>query len=229
MKYSDIKLSVEEICDGRTFADALHDRWIKRIRDDISMDFVGSGFNGYYFLYKEATVKDGSVIGTTENQGKYALPSDFIDDLKVFYDTVYVPKASSTNLDIIRTVGSLGTPAWFRMAGVEFQFIPWPDTAGKEIKLVYNGMPDPINEPTAEDYFMKRFPDLHIFGMGKYAAASLGRTDIADWCEKHLDAEKQKLQLHNRRHWLKAAKMRFQNWDEYEEYRDIFFPQFKET
>jgi len=225
MKYSDIKESVEEKCDGRTFSTTKHDRWIKRVRTKVAMDFIISGFNGLYFLYKEATVKDGSVLG----QGKYAQPDDFVDDLHVFYDGLSIDKSPRESLEVIHEPGETGTPQWWRMAGVEFELIPWPDAAGKEIKLVYNGMPDVISNDNDEDYFMKRFPDLHIFGMAKEAAQSIGQMAYATEYGTEFDNERTALRLHNVRHWLKAAKMRFQNWDEYEEYKRSFFPQFVET
>jgi hypothetical protein len=226
MKYSDIRASVEEKCDGRTFSAEKHGRWIKNVRTKVAMDFITAGFNGLYFLYKEATVKDGSVA----LQGKYALPDDFIDDLTVFYDSLVIDKSPRSSLDIIHEVDETGTPQWWRMAGVEFELKPWPDTAGKEIKLVYNGMPDVITDDEEEDYFMKRFPDLHIFGMAKDAAQSIGQMAYSKEYRTIFDDERNALRLHNIRHWLKAAKMRFQNWDEYEsDFKVHFFPQFQET
>jgi len=225
MKYSDIKISVEEKCDGRTFSAAKHDRWIKNVRTKIAMDFIVAGFHGLYFLYKEATVKDGSIA----LQGKYALPDDFIDDLNVFYDSLAIDKSPRASLDVIHAVNETGTPQWWRMAGAEFELKPWPDTAGKEIKLVYNGLPDVISTDNDEDYFMKRFPDIHIFGMAKDAAQSIGQLGYAKEYKAEFEEHRAALQLHNRRHWLKAAKMRFQSWDEYEEYKRTYFVQYQET
>jgi hypothetical protein len=229
MNYLGIKTTVEEKCDGRTFSAEKHARWINNVRTKIAMDFIVAGFHGLYFLYKEATVKDGSVVWTAENQGKYALPDDFIDDLTVFYDGLVIDKSPRTSLDVIHSTTETGTPQWWRMAGVEFQLVPGPDVAGKVIKLVYNGMPDVISTDNDEDYFMKRFPDLHIFGMAKDAAQSIGQMGYAKEYKAEFQEERAALQLHNRRHWLKAAKMRFQNWDEYEEYKRTYFVQYQET
>jgi len=225
MKFSEICTSVNEKCDGRTFSPEQHKRWIKNVRTKIAMDFIVAGFNGLYFLYKEATVKDGSVA----LQGKYALPDDFIDDLNVFYDSLAIDKSPRASLDVIHAVNETGTPQWWRMAGAEFELKPWPDTAGKEIKLVYNGLPDVITADNDEDYFMKRFPDIHIFGMAKDAAQSIGQLGYAKEYKAEFEEHRAALQLHNRRHWLKAAKMRFQNFDEYLEYRRTFWPQFTEV
>jgi len=225
MKYSDICESVCEKCDGRVFTSAKFDRWIKNVRTKIAMDFIVAGFHGLYFLYKEATVKDGSIA----LQGKYALPDDFIDDLNVFYDSLAIDKSPRASLEVIHAVNETGTPQWWRMAGAEFELKPWPDTAGKEIKLVYNGLPDVISTDNDEDYFMKRFPDLHIFGMAKDAAQSIGQLGYAKEYKAEFEEHRAALQLHNRRHWLKAAKMRFQSWDEYTEYKVHFFPQYWEV
>lgn len=229
MKGSELKTAIQELADGRAFAHAQIAAWLNRVRKSVAMDFEIAGFNGLYFLYKEATVKDGSVKG----QGKYAMPDDFIDHLDVFYEKALLVKAPPGMLSLTQDRTARGIPQWFRIVGQEFELMPWPDAAGKEILLFYNGVPDeiPITENGLNnftDYFTKHFPDLHIYGGGKYAAQSLGHP-LADKYSGYFDAERKRLRNHNVRHYTSHTKIRFQNWDEYTEQKMIVFPQFQET
>lgn len=225
MKFSDIKESVTEYADGRIFSDAKHKRWIKRVRESTAMDAVTRGFYGFYFLYKEATVKGGTVA----DEPKYAMPSDFIADLQIFLDKVYIPKTPPGVMDITQTRGSSGTVKWFRNRGVCFELIPAPDEAGKEVLLLYNGMPDNIENNDQEDYFMKHFPDLHIFGMAEMACRSVGLKQAAAECKGDYFNERKNLWAHNTMHHIQNARLRFQNWDEYTAKKTIVFPQFQES
>ena len=227
MKFSDITASVSEICDGRTFSAAQYDRWFDRLRKTVAMSFLNSGFKGLYFLYKEATVIGGSNL---DNNGRYALPSDFVDDLNVFYDGKALVKSPSEVMSIVKDPAETGPPEWWAMAGTEFQLYPMPDVAGIEIKLVYNGLPEARapNDASQEDYFMARYPDLHVFGMADYGAMSVGNIKTATLCKQRADEERKQLLLHNRRHWLKSVRMRFHNWDEYSDFKKHFFPQYQE-
>lgn len=225
MKFSEIKESANEYADGRTFPAAKYERWIKRVRESTAMDAVTRGFDGLYFLYKEATVKGGTVA----NEPKYAMPSDFIVDLQIFLDKTYVPKVAPGVMDITQTRGSSGTVKWFRNRGVYFELIPAPDTADKEILLLYNGMPDTISQSDQEDFFMKHFPDLHIFGMAEMACRSIGLGRAAAECKNDYMNERKKLWSHNTMHHVRNARLRFQNWDEYKAKREVVFPQFQES
>jgi hypothetical protein len=225
MNFGDIKTSVEENLDGRSLAEAKHQRWIKRVRDRVAMNFPVAGFKGLYFLYKEATVSGGSVA----DQSKYAIPSDYIDDLRVFYDNNLLTPAGGL-LDITQDLTASGTPKWIQMKGNEFEIIPAPDTASKEIKLLYNGLPSTISSDNDEDYFMKHFSDLHINGMSELGAKYLRDFQSAQQFKMDYLDDLKLLQLHNRRFYLKNARIRFHTWDEYEEAKKNFvFPQFQET
>jgi hypothetical protein len=228
--FSEVKTRVEELCDGRSFTAAKHARWANGIRKAIAMDFDISGFNGLYFLYKEATVKDGSVTTT----GKYAMPDDYIDHLQVFYDGTPLTQPQTGVLDLAHTRTATGTPEWVEILGTEFRLVPIADTAGDEIKLLYNALPADIpttSNDGSSDYFINHFPELHIFGMAELGALSLGAAGsaVASKYEQKYGEEKAKLTLHNRRHWIKSAKLRYANWDEYTDYKRIVFPQIQET
>jgi hypothetical protein len=230
VNWADIKASVKELGDGRDFTAAEYVRWVNRVRSEVSMDFEVAGFNGLYFLYKEGTVLGGSVA----LQGKYAIPDDFIDDLNVFYDGNLLAKASRGQMDISQQEGvTATTPAWVRMAGVEFELIPAPPDAGKEIKLLYNGLVDDLTTTTGdsfEDFFMKHFPEIHVYGMAKFMAPRLGKFGqglLPSYLNQYNTARRQ-LALHNRRHWVKNVHIRFQNADEFELVKYILFPNWLE-
>lgn len=225
MKFSEIKTAVEELIDGRSLDSTKQIAWIKRIRTKVAMSFRASGFRGLYFLYKEATVKNGSKA----NEPRYRQPNDFIDDLNVYYDGNLLTKAPPGMLNIAHDVTISGTPGWFQMAGVEFEIIPAPGKAGIEIKLLYNGLPEIVTAEDQEDYFMKHFPELHINGMAWLAAKSLGSKDYAREYKADFNAEAGDLMLHNRRHYVKHARIRFQTWDEFEDAKNIVFPQMAES
>lgn len=228
--FKDIKDQVTEMGDGRTFSASKHAKWANNFRRTIAMSFQIAGFNGLYFLYKEASVKDGSVA----NQANYAIPDDFIDDLNVFYDGTLLGKAPPGLLDISQgreaagTIAS-GTPKWVQLAGVEFLIIPAPEDAEKTIFLLYNGLPSDISTTSNDnftDYFLNHFADLHVFGIGEKMARSIGLTDVAQDCSNQKATQARELQLHNRRHYYKNSHLRFQNWSEYESIKRIVFPQF---
>ena len=229
--FGEIKTRVQEYADGRTFATAKLARWANGVRKDIAMDFDIGGFNGLYFLYKEATVQNGSVA----SQAKYALPDDYIDHLHIFYDGTLITQPQTGILDLAHTRIAEGTPEWFEILGTEFRLVPIPDTSAEEIKLLYNALPSDIpvsgNDSTT-DYFLNHFPELHVYGMAEMAAFSLGAagTGLATTYGQKFLEQKQKLQMHNRRHWMKFARLRYANWDEIDlDYKRQVFPQIQET
>ena len=222
MNFEDIKTAVEELCDGRSLG-TRHVKWIERVRYRVAMSFIDAGFRGLYFLYQEAIVTGGSIA----DEPRYAVPTDFIDDLNVWYADKLLSKAPPGMLDItLDPTDTADEPTWVRMMGQEFDIRPIPTTAGDVIKLLYNATPALITLDATEDYFMKHFPDLHIFGMGEKAALYLGDMNRAKAYKDRFTEERVELKLHNRRHHFKNAHIRFQNWDEFEEKKTIIFPQF---
>jgi len=222
--FANIKTKVELFGDGASIEASVHALYANDLRKDVVMDFDIAGLNGLYFLYKEATVLNGSV----ESQAKYAVPSDFIDHLQVFYDGRLLTDVPKKLLGLTQADPSDGTPTWINLLGLEFELVPAPDTDEDEIKLLYNGLPDSI--PTSSndnftDYFLDRWPNLHVFGMAEQAWEYLGNTKKAEYYGKKYEKEKAKLMYHNRRHWMKNANLRFANWDEYVDYKRTVFPQ----
>jgi hypothetical protein len=223
MKFSDIILVVKQKGDGRDFTTDENKGWINAIRTEIAMNPIIAGFRGLFFLYKESTVLNGS----EKDQPRYAMPSDFIDDLNVFYDGVLLSKAPAGMTDIVAASEDMpATPTWLNIRGTEFEILPAPPDDGKEIKLLYNGLPTAVNDLDYEDYFMKHFPLLHIYGMAEQMAERIGQDDLATkYGTKYIDQQKV-LMLHNRRHYFFNARLRFSTWDEYLKMRTIVFPQF---
>ena len=222
--FSKIKSSVENFADGGSFTAEEHARWANDVRTDVCMDFDIGGFNGLFFLYKEATVQGGSV----ESQDKYAIPDDFIDHLIVFYDNTLLTPVPEQQIRVTQQNPDDGTPTWYNLLGVEFQLIPPPDTAAKEIKLLYNGLPSDIpssGNDSWNDYFLNHWKNLHIFGITEQAWLRLGDVKKASYFERKLEKQKAKLMLHNRRHWIKNARLRYMNWNEYTDYKTQLFPQ----
>jgi len=78
------------------------------------------------------------------------------------------------------------------------------------------------------DYFLANFPDLHIYGMASHAAESIGQHQIADKYRQEYDRQLAILNMQNRRHWISNARIRLQNWHEFEDKKTILFPQFQE-
>ena len=232
MTLTDIIAGVEEKCDGRTLATASLVRWANLIRYDAARTVHSGGFHGLFFLYKEATVDDGSVA----NQSRYKLPDDFVDDLNLWYDGKLLVKADPGVLDI--TLGENnadlteqgGTPTFFSFRGREIDIIPMPVEAGDEIKLFYNSLPETIQAGATAftDYFLTQYPKLHIYGMVAEALDSLGADVQAERFRKRYENEVSKLALDNRRFWMKHTKMRLQNWDEFVTKQRHVFPQFGE-
>ena len=222
--FSKIKSSVEGFGDGGSFTPEQQARWANDLRTDICMDFDIGGFNGLYFLYKEATVQGGSV----ESQDKYAIPDDYIDHLLVFYDNTLLTPIPEQQIKVTQQNPDDGTPVWYNTLGLEFQLIPPPDTAGKEIKLLYNGLLSTIPSSSNDswnDYFLNHWTNLHVFGMAEQAWLHLGDVKKASYFEKKLERQKANLMLHNRRHWIKNLRLRYMNWNEYTDYKTQLFPQ----
>lgn len=227
MTLADIIATVEEKCDGRSLTTARHLRWANMVRNEVARNILAGGFHGLYFLYKEATVSGGSVAG----QARYKLPDDFIDDLSVWYDGDLMLRADGGVMNT--TVGQSALentngdgPIWAVMRGRELELLPTPPTAGKEIKLFYNGLPDELVNEGSTDYFLEQYPHVHILGMSEYALDYVGNYNQARAFRQRFLEEVQRLMLDNRRFWLKGVKIRVQNWDEFEERRHIVFPQF---
>ena len=121
-------------------------------------------------------------------------------------------------------------PTWFDLRGMEFNIMPAPAEAGKEIKLFYNALPEEITSATDEvtyhDYFMDQWPNLHVFGMAEYAADSVGGYAAAKNFRDRFNEEVARLTMSNRRFWMQGTKIRLQNWDEFVTKQRYLFPQF---
>lgn len=226
--FQKIKDQVELKGDGGSFDEGVHADWANELRRDVVMDFDIAGLNGLYFLYKEATVKNGSVV----SQPKYAIPDDLIDHLQVFYDGALLTDTPKKLLGITHPDPDDGTPEWINLLGLEFELVPAPDTASVEIKLLYNGLPGDV--PTSSngsftDYFLNHWPNLHVFGMAEHAWEYLGNIRKAEYYGKKAKEQRVKLMYHNRAHWTKNARRRFMNWDEYVSQKREVFPQIQET
>lgn len=226
--FANIKTQVESKWDGGTLDEGDAALWANDLRKDVVMDFDIAGLNGLYFLYKEATVQDGSVA----SQAKYAIPDDFIDHLQVFYDGALLTDTPKKLLGITHPDPSDGTPEWINLLGLEFELVPPPDTASKEIKLLYSGLPSDIplsSNDSFTDYLLNHWPNLHVFGMTEAAWESIGNIKKADYYGKKAREQRAKLMYHNRAHWGRNAKRRFMNWDEYVDYKRTVFPQIQQT
>jgi hypothetical protein len=225
--FGNIKSSVELFGDGRTFGVSDHALWANHLRKDVAMDSNIAGFNGLYFLYKEATVQNGSVV----SQAKYAIPDDFIGHLFVFYDNTLLTEIPKKQLSVTQQNPSDGTPKWVHTLGLEFELVPAADTAAKEIKLLYCGLPSDIPSSANNDYtdyFLNHWPNLHIFGMAEQAWLYMGNTTKAQLYANKTAEQKANLTIHNRMHWFKNARLRFFNWDEYTDYKTTLFPQLED-
>lgn len=223
--FSEIKSRVNELGDGRTFAEEKQASWADSVRKDVAMNYEIGGIYGIYFLFKEATVKDGSV----KDEPRYAIPDDYIDHLNVFYAGKLLTDSPPKTINIVQSQAQTGTPEWVRLLGVEFDIRPIPNKAGEEIKLLFNGLPGEVpstDNNSYTDYFLNHFPDLHIWGIAEWMALSMGATKLAQSYGNKYMREQKKLQLHNRRHWMKNARIRYQNWDEYENQKRTLFPHF---
>jgi len=226
--FSETKSRVNELGDGRTFAEEKQASWANSIRKDVAMNYEIGGIYGIHFLFKEATVKNGSKIG----EPRYAIPGDYIDHLNVFYAGKLLTDSPPKTINIVQDLTQTGTPEWVRILGVEFDIRPIPDKTGDEIKLLFNGLPAVVpssGNNNFTDYFLNHFPDLHIFGIAKWMALSIGAKVLSQTYANEYIREQKKLQLHNRRHWIKNARIRYQNWDEYSEAKRTIFPQFQVT
>lgn len=225
--FGNIKSSVELFGDNRSFGTSNHALWVNNLRKDVAMDSNIAGFNGLYFFYKEAIVQGGSV----ESQAKYAIPDDYIDHLFVFYDNTLLTEIPKKQLAITQQNPDDGTPKWVHILGVEFELVPPPDTAEKEIKLFYCGLPEEVpaeGNDSFSDYFLNHWPNLHIFGMEEQAWLYLGGITKAQLYAGKLAEQKANLMLKNRMHWTKNAKLRFINFDEYSDYKRTLFPQLED-
>lgn len=230
MDLADVIALVEEKCDGRSLGIEKHRRWANLIRSRAANSVLAAGFHGLYFLYKEAIVTNGSEAG----EPRYELPDDFLDDLSVWYDGVLLVKADPGVMDVtVRTPeGQASTgclPTWYDHRGLEINIIPTPEQDGKEIKLFYNGKPEVLtdqHQDTFSDYFLENWTDLHVYGMAEYALQYVGAHQASKIYQDLKNSEIAALTLKNRQFWVKGVKIRFQNWDEFQDKQRYLFPQF---
>jgi hypothetical protein len=228
MVLNDIFSLVEQKCDGRSLSSANKLLWADIIRKEAAQTAVAGGFNGLYFLYKEAQVTGGSDAG----EPSYELPDDFVSDLSVWYDGKPLTKGPASVLNITAQADVAGgyLPTWFEMKGLSFDIVPTPAEAGKEIKLFYCSFPEVVT-PTTDplvftDYFLEKWPMLHVYGMAEQALDSLGAYQAAGKMRDRYQAEIARLAMNNRRFWFQGSRMRFQNWDEFDSQKTHLFPQF---
>ena len=228
MVLNDLIALVEEKIDGRSLGVAKHKRWAELVRKEAARSAIAGGFHGLYFLYKEATVSGGSVA----DQSRYEIPDDYVQDLSLWYDGIPLIKGAPSVMNITAQDDIRGgyLPTWFDLRGMEFNIMPAPAEAGKEIKLFYNALPEEITSATDEvtyhDYFMDQWPNLHVFGMAEYAADSVGGYAAAKNFRDRFNEEITRLTLSNRRFWMQGTKIRLCNWDEFVAKQRYLFPQF---
>jgi hypothetical protein len=228
MFLNDIFSLVEQKCDGRSLSSASKLLWAEIIRKEAAQTAIAGGFNGLYFLYKEAQVTGGSEA----NEPSYELPDDFVSDLSVWYDGKPLAKGPASVLNITAQADVAGgyLPTWFEMKGMSFDIVPMPTEGGKSIKMFYCAFPEevtPTTDPlTFRDYFIEKWPMLHVYGMTEHALDSLGAYKAASAMRDRYQAEISRLAMHNRRFWIQGSKIRYQNWDEFSNQKTHLFPQF---
>lgn len=228
MVLNDIIALVEEKCDGRSLGSTKHLRWADIIRKEAAQTAVAGGFHGLFFLYKEAQV----IGGSEANEPSYELPDDFISDLSVWYDGKPLTKAPASILNVTSQADKEGSylPTWFEMKGLGFDIVPTPTESGKSIQLFYCALPEEITATTDPavftDYFIGRWPMLHVYGMAEHALDSLGAYKAGAAMRDRFQAEISRLAMQNRRFWIQGSKVRLQNWDEFANQKTHLFPQF---
>jgi hypothetical protein len=228
MEFTDIIALTEEKMDGRGLGESKHIRWADAVRSEVARNILAGGFHGLYFLYREATVTGGSKA----NEPRYHLPDDFVDDLALWYDGQELMKAEPGIMNTLHGLQSStsnasgGDPRWYDFHGLELEIIPTPPSAGKEIRMFYNGLPEGVTGAKFSDYFMTHWPNLHVFGMAEQAADSLGASALSQKFRNRFQEEVQRLMLDNRRFWIKRQRVRMMNWDEFADKQRFLFPQF---
>lgn len=228
MVLNDIFSLVEGKCDGRTLSTANKLLWADIVRKEAAQTAIAGGFHGLFFLYKEAQVTGGSEA----NEPSYELPDDFVSDLSVWYDGKPLAKAPASVLNITAQADVEGSylPTWFEMKGLSFDIVPTPTEDGKVIQLFYCALPEGISSGTNPanftDYFLERWPMLHVYGMAEHALDSLGAYKAGSAMRDRFQAEISRLAMQNRRFWIQGSKIRLQNWDEFTNQKTHLFPQF---
>lgn len=210
INFADIMEQVRGVCDGRTFSFERQSKWAGAVRDKAARNALLRGFNGLFFTYRTSIVKDGSVAG----QRVYPLPDDYIADLNVFFDgkPLLKPDARLGASMMVTTVS--GSPNFYRLAGRAIELNPAPDESGKEIRMIYNAYPDRISGEEFTDYFIDKFPDLHVYGIAHRALLSIGDSQGAIEMFNLYDSEAKDLLLYNRTYWAHNQKPRLVNLDE---------------
>ena len=214
MNFKDIVALVEEKLDGRSFVIEKHFRWANIVRKEVAQDALTAGGHGLYFLYRSAVVDGGSIAGNS----RYSLPDDFVGDLNVFYAGTPLQKIAQPHMALVDKALPI---LRYAIVGNAIELIPTPQNNGDEIKMVYYAMPGEIDVPDYSDYFITRFPMIHVYGMAKHGAEALGKPGLVDELYQN---ELNKLTLINRRYWLGKARFKLQAWDEVEDFDHISFP-----
>lgn len=209
--FSDIMELVRSVCDGRSFSFEKQSRWADSVRLKAATDALMRGFNGLFFTYRDAAVIGGSVAG----QRLYQLPDDYLADLTVFYDGSALHKGDPRLTDIVTSRDSGGCPTHYRLDGSSVALIPTPDESGKEIRMIYCARPDRVSGESFTDFFLDRFPDLHVCGIAKWGLMSIGDYQGSAQMDALFMRELQSLMLYNRSYWLQNQKPRVFNIDEF--------------
>lgn len=239
MNFGEIKQKIILLLDGRDFADkpSLMPSWIDTVRKEVPVDFEIVGDKGLYFLYHFGTTIEGGSIKYDPETGEgrfYGLPPDYISHETIWYDgrkliSALTSQKASEYL-LANRVPSAGTPTFYVIRGLEFELIPPPDVAGKEIAIDYYAMPTTITQDTPdtfEDEFMRLFPHVHYYGASLHGAKYLGNDRLIALLSGDYRKALADLRIYNRMRWLKGTHPRLGELREVEFLHEILYPKIR--
>lgn len=173
MSYNDragIRTRVIEYLDGRTELDSKINAWIDDTRRDIATKY------NFAYLYVEGTAL------TSAGYARYALPSDYLNHLRLFIGTKKLVRIDPGEFDSVHgddiaivategktpylfTTGSLeqSEPDYYIDRGLEFDLWPTPDNT-YTLLLCYFAQPAEFTSDANFDYITTFHTEAIIFG-----------------------------------------------------------------
>lgn len=218
MQASDMRTRAANYLD-RTDLNADLNNWMQDSRHDLALTY------NFHYLYKEATTN------VSAGQNRYALSSDYLDHLTLFYDEQgasigkKLGRVSPGTWDEMagaseQTCAGSGVPEYYVIYGREIEVHPTPNATctadGGRLKIKYYSRAPSLTADDDEDYMSIHHYEAIIYGTCVRGCLFLNDlNNLSKWDGAYNKAKETMLRREKDREVTDNKSIRFKHWSDY--------------